>query len=192
METELPFGSPRKQLSFFEPIFKELKKKCKKSFFRIIQILKERILFFINKKKKRLPKIKKIPLFRLKEIYKSSENKNEQNFIRNNEIIEESDINIQSTNSTICALTKQKIQGLVPRTSTIINEIQKVSNDNKKEFRSLHINNSLNKKNYDKRLESPKTFFKLLKKRNVRLISKTTYFINFLLERIHRNILIYI
>lgn len=55
METELPFGSPRKQLSFFEPIFKELKKKCKKSFFRIIQILKERILFFIffiNKKKK--------------------------------------------------------------------------------------------------------------------------------------------
>nr|YP_010421170.1 hypothetical protein RF1 [Urtica atrichocaulis]USG54973.1 hypothetical protein RF1 [Urtica atrichocaulis] len=188
METELPFGSPRKQLSFFEPIFKELKKKCKKSFFRIIQILKERILFL--KKKKRLPKIKKIPLFRLKEISKSSENKNEQNFIQNNEIIEESGINIQSTNST--ALTKQKIQGLVPRTSTIINEIQKVSNDNKKEFRSLHINNSLNKKNFDKRLESPKTFLKLLKKRNVRLISKTTYFINFLLERIHRNILIYI
>ena len=115
-----------------------------------------------------------------------------QNFIQNNEIIEESGINIQSTNSTICALTKQKIQGLVPRTSTIINEIQKVSNDNKKEFRSLHVNTNLNKKNNDKRLESPKTFLKLLKKRNVRLISKTTYFINFLLERIHRNILIYI
>lgn len=27
METELPFGSPRKQPSFFEPIYKELKKK---------------------------------------------------------------------------------------------------------------------------------------------------------------------
>ncbi|TYI23175.1 hypothetical protein ES332_A06G146300v1 [Gossypium tomentosum] len=26
METELPFGSPRKRRSFFEPIFKELKK----------------------------------------------------------------------------------------------------------------------------------------------------------------------
>nr|YP_010421748.1 hypothetical protein RF1 [Urtica mairei]USG55800.1 hypothetical protein RF1 [Urtica mairei] len=192
METELPFGSPRKQLSFFEPIFKELKKKCKKSFFRIIQILKERIQYFINKKKKKLPKIKKITLFRLKEIYESSENKTEQNFIRNNEIIQESTINIQSTNSTICALTKQKIQGLVPRTSTIINEIQKVSNDNKKEFRSLHIKNSLNKNNSDKRLESTKTFFKLLKKRNVLLNSKTTYFLNFLLERIHRNILIYI
>nr|YP_010421336.1 hypothetical protein RF1 [Urtica dioica]USG55223.1 hypothetical protein RF1 [Urtica dioica] len=190
METEFPFGSPRKQLSFFEPIFKELKKKLKKSFFRIIQILKERIKFFIKKKK--LPKIKKNSLFRLKEIYESSENKNKQNFIQNNEIIQESSINIQSTNSTICALTKQKIQGLAPKTSTIINEIQKVSNDNKKEFRSLHIKSSLNKMNYDKRLESPKTFFKLLKKRNVLLISKTTYFINFFLERIHRNLFIYI
>ncbi len=27
METNLPFGSPRKRRSFFEPIFKELKKK---------------------------------------------------------------------------------------------------------------------------------------------------------------------
>lgn len=27
METELPFGSPRKELSLFEPIFKKLKKK---------------------------------------------------------------------------------------------------------------------------------------------------------------------
>nr|QHN53415.1 hypothetical protein RF1 [Hesperocnide tenella] len=190
METELPFGSPRKQLSFFEPIFKELKKKGKKNFFRIIQILKKRLQFY--KKKKKLPKIKKIPLFRLKEIYKSSENKNEKNFILNNEIIPESYINIQSTNSTICALTKQKIQGLAPRTITIINEVQKVSNDNKKVFVSLPINNSLNQNNYDKRLESTKSFFKLLKKRNVRLISKTTYFINFLLERIQRKILIYI
>jgi hypothetical protein len=27
MEAELPFGSPQKQLSFFEPIFKEFKQK---------------------------------------------------------------------------------------------------------------------------------------------------------------------
>nr|USG56379.1 hypothetical protein RF1 [Urtica urens] len=191
LETELPFGSPRKQLSSVQPIFKKLKKKCKKNFFRIIQILKERIKFY-KKKKKKLPKIRKIPLFILRKIYKSSDDKNEQNFILKKEIIQESSINIQSTNSTICALTKQKIQGLVPRTRTIINEIQKVSNDNKKEFPSLHINISLNKMNYDKRLESSKTFLKLLKKRNVLLISKTTYFINILLERIHRNIFIYI
>ncbi len=29
MEAELPFGSPQKQLSFFEPIFKEFKQKIR-------------------------------------------------------------------------------------------------------------------------------------------------------------------
>ena len=59
MEAELPFGSPRKRLSLFEPIFKKLEKKIrkiKKNGFRIITILEERRKFFRNfsKEKKKL------------------------------------------------------------------------------------------------------------------------------------------
>ena len=49
METELPFGSPRKRRSFFEPIFKELKKKKKKwktKCFIALTILKEKTKLF--------------------------------------------------------------------------------------------------------------------------------------------------
>jgi len=45
MEAELPFGSPRKQLSFFEPILKELERKIRKvksKFFLVRRVLKER------------------------------------------------------------------------------------------------------------------------------------------------------
>nr|USG96500.1 Ycf1 protein [Girardinia diversifolia] len=214
-ETDLPCGTPRKPPSFFDPIFEELNKKLKKwkkICFRVIKILKEKFLFFLNVAKEKMEalikniifrknQIKKlkiihlIPFFRLKEIeiYELSENKKERNFIRNNEIIHESSINIQSTNCTSCALTKQKIQGLAARTSTMVNEIQKISKDNKKEFRSLPINISSNKMSYDdKRVESPKTFWLLLKKRKVRLIRKTKFLLNFFVERIHRNILLYI
>lgn len=55
METELPFGSPRKQISFFEPILKELKKKViklKKKCFRVLIILKEKTKFFLTVSKK--------------------------------------------------------------------------------------------------------------------------------------------
>nr|YP_010420249.1 hypothetical protein RF1 [Nanocnide lobata]USG53718.1 hypothetical protein RF1 [Nanocnide lobata] len=196
METELPFGSPRKQLSFFEPFFKK-RKKCKKKCFRVVIILKERIKFFLKvskekkggiiksilflkKKIKKVPKIQKIPLVGLKEIerYQLNENKKEDNLIKNNEIIQESSINIKSPRCTTCRLTKQKIQRLATRTSIIITDLQKIEKENKKEFRSLHRNISSN--------------FEQLKKRNVRLIRKTKYFINFFCERIHRNFFIYI
>nr|YP_010423195.1 hypothetical protein RF1 [Laportea oligoloba]USG96669.1 hypothetical protein RF1 [Laportea oligoloba] len=172
METKLPFGSPRKQFSFFEPIFKELKKnrqKLKNKFFKGLTILKEKRIIFINVSKEK------------------------KKWIRNNEIIHESSINIQSMKCLTCALRKQKLQGLTTLTKTIVNEIQKMSKDNKKEFISLHINISSNKISYDdKILESPKTILQLLKRINVRLIRKTDYFINFFIESIHINIFLYI
>nr|YP_010423531.1 hypothetical protein RF1 [Laportea medogensis]USG97005.1 hypothetical protein RF1 [Laportea medogensis] len=202
-ESELPCGSPQKQLSFFEPIFKELQKKIKKvkkKCFWVLIILKERITFFINalkKKKKKLiknilvikKKITKLIIFGFKEIDELSKKTKEQNFIH------ELSSNIQSPNCTTCALTKQKIQGLAARTSTIVNELQKISKDNKNEFISLDINKKIssNKMSYDnKRLESPKTILQLLKKTNIRLTHKTNFFINFFFERIHRNIFLYI
>nr|UZZ44816.1 hypothetical chloroplast RF1 [Laportea bulbifera] len=202
-ESELPCGSPQKQLSFFEPIFKELQKKMKKvqkKCFWVLIILKERITVFINglkKTKKRFiknilvikKKITKLRIFGFKEIDELSKQKKEQNFIH------ELSSNIQSPNCTTCALTKQKIQGLAARTSTIVNEIQKISKANKNEFISLDINKKIswNKMSYDdKRLESPKTILQLLKRTNIRLTHKTKFFINFFFERIHRNIFLYI
>ena len=52
----------------------------------------------------------------------------------NNEIIHESSITIQSTNWTTFSVTKKKIQELADRTNTIINQIKKISKDNKKGF----------------------------------------------------------
>nr|QHR85521.1 hypothetical chloroplast RF1 [Aeginetia indica]QHR85523.1 hypothetical chloroplast RF1 [Aeginetia indica] len=37
-ETEIPFGSPRKRLSFFKPLFSEFKKHFKKKYFRAIKL----------------------------------------------------------------------------------------------------------------------------------------------------------
>nr|QNS26055.1 hypothetical chloroplast RF19 [Broussonetia kaempferi] len=221
METELPFGSPRKQLSFSEPIFKELKKKLlnfKKKCFIILIILKERAKFFLNVSKERrkwvitnILFIKKIIKelskmnpslligLRERELYELSQNKKEKNLRIDNEIINEPSINIQSTNWTTFSVTKKKIQDLTDRTNTILNQIQKISKDNKKEFIRPHINIiniSFNKTNkislHDKRVESTKNILRLLKRRNVRLIRKSNYFIRFFIERIYINIFLFI
>nr|YP_009756608.1 hypothetical chloroplast RF19 [Broussonetia luzonica]QCA41234.1 hypothetical chloroplast RF19 [Broussonetia luzonica] len=215
METELPFGSPRKQLSFFEPIFKELKKKLikfKKKCFRILIILKERKKLFLNVSKERrkwvitnilflkkilkeLSKMNPSLLVGLREIEldELSENKKEKNLIIDNEIINEPSINIQSTNWTTFSLTKKKIQDLTDRTNTILNQIQKISKDNKKEFIRPHINICFNKMSFhDKKVKSTKNILRLLKRRNVRLIRKSNYFIRFFIERIYINIFLFI
>nr|QHN53666.1 hypothetical protein RF1 [Pipturus arborescens] len=217
METELPFGSPRKQLSFFETILKELKKKLiklKNKCFRVLIILKKRRNFFINisnerkkrfiknikfikKQIKELSKMKQILLFgsRQIEIYELNESKKEQTLtlIRTNEMIYESSINIEFTNLRTFSLKKKKIQDLTDRRKTTINKIQTISKDNKKKFISLHINISFKKMSYDeKRLEFPKNIRQKLKRRNVQLIRKANFFINFFIERIYINIFLYI
>jgi len=55
-EAELPFGSPRKRPSFFEPIFNELEKKtikAKRQFFQVIRVFKERRKGFIKVSKEK-------------------------------------------------------------------------------------------------------------------------------------------
>nr|YP_009529754.1 hypothetical protein RF1 [Gironniera subaequalis]AXX77034.1 hypothetical protein RF1 [Gironniera subaequalis] len=215
METELPFGSPRKQLSFFEPIFKKLKKKLikfKKKCFRVLIILKEgtklfltvsketkkfviKKILFLKKIIKELSKMRPSLLFGLREIeiYELSENKKEKDLIINNEIIDESSINIQSTNWTTFSLTTKKIQDLTDRTNTIINQIQTIPKENKKVFLSPHINSSSNKMSRDdKRLELPKNIWQILKRRNARLIRKSHFFFKFFIERISINIFLFI
>nr|YP_010974733.1 Ycf1 protein [Korthalsella rubra]WNR57310.1 Ycf1 protein [Korthalsella rubra] len=57
MEADLPFGSPRKQPSFFEPVFKTITKKIikliKKNFFLVIRFLIEKIDVDLRVSKKR-------------------------------------------------------------------------------------------------------------------------------------------
>nr|QGZ09255.1 hypothetical protein RF1 [Sorbaria sorbifolia var. stellipila] len=209
METELPFGSPRKQLSFFEPIFKELKKKIKKlkkKCFLILRILKEQTKFFINVSKetkkwvvksilfikeiiKKLSKINPLLLFGLRkiEVYELSETKKDS--IISNRMVHESSIQIRSQDWTNYSLTEKKIQDMTDRTNTIINQIEKITKDKKKGFITPDINFSSNKISYDdKRLESQKNIWQILKRRNVRLIRKSHYFLKIFIEKIYIDI----
>nr|YP_010734733.1 hypothetical protein RF1 [Pilea notata]WEH01706.1 hypothetical protein RF1 [Pilea notata] len=210
IKIELRVGSTRKQLSFFKPIFKELKKrllKLKNKCFPVLINFKKIIKFFLKLskeikkrviknilflRKKKLIKSNQILLLELKEIYELSQNKKEKNLLKNNNKINESSINIHSTNYIAFLVTKNEIQRLTTITNRIINKIQKISKVNKKEFRNLHINISSNKMSYDnKRLGSPKTIFELLIKYD-QLIRKTNSVIKVFVEKVHLNIFLYI
>nr|YP_010698626.1 hypothetical protein RF1 [Corylopsis multiflora]WCH58701.1 hypothetical protein RF1 [Corylopsis multiflora] len=212
MEAELPFGSPRKRPSFFEPIFKELGKKIikwKKNCFLVLRVLKERTnvfltianetkewviksILFIKTRIKELSKKNPILLFGLREIDESSETKKEKDLIisNNNQMIHESSIQIRSMDWTNYSLTEKKMKDLTDRTSTIRNQIEKITKEKTKEFLTPEINISPNKKsNNAKRLESPKNIWQVLKRRNTRLIRKWHYFIQFFIEKIYIDIL---
>nr|YP_010428520.1 hypothetical chloroplast RF1 [Tetracera sarmentosa]USO20363.1 hypothetical chloroplast RF1 [Tetracera sarmentosa] len=215
MEAELPFGSPRKRPSFFEPIFKELKKKIRKSkeeSFLVFKILKERTkLFrkfsssketkkwfiksalFIKRKIKELSKINLISLFGLRKVYKSSETTKEKDSIINNQMIQEPSIAIQSMDSKNYSLTEKKIKDLTDKTSIIRNQIEKITKDKKKVYLTpeRNINTKTKKKSYNvKILEPQKSIWQIIKRKNVRLIRKSYYFIQFFIERIYMDILL--
>nr|ADD30919.1 putative RF1 protein [Liquidambar styraciflua] len=210
MEAELPFGSPRKKPSFFEPIFKELGKKIrklKKNCFGVLRVLKEKTKFFLTVAKEIkewviksvlfikiiLSKRNPIQLFGLREVYESSETKKEKDLIisNSNRIIHESSIQFRSMDWTNYSLIEKKTKDLTDRTSTIRNQIEKITKDKKKEFLTPEINISPNKKSHKyKRLESPQKFWQILKRRNTRLIRKSHYFIKFFIERIYIDILL--
>nr|YP_010958382.1 hypothetical chloroplast RF1 [Hippophae rhamnoides subsp. caucasica]UNZ11521.1 hypothetical chloroplast RF19 [Hippophae rhamnoides subsp. caucasica]WMZ98429.1 hypothetical chloroplast RF1 [Hippophae rhamnoides subsp. caucasica] len=202
-ETELPFGSPRKKFSFFEPIFKELKKKIikwKRKGFLVLSFLKEITKFFLNISKEikkwvikeilflkeiRKEFIKLNPIFGLKKIYEFNESKKDSIII--NEPIHELSIQIQSMDWTNFSLKKNKIKNLTNRTSTVINQIQKITKDNKKRVLTSDI--SSNKMGcYDKKLELPKNIFKILKRKNARVIRKFYFFIKMFIEKIYIDI----
>nr|QFQ38114.1 hypothetical chloroplast RF1 [Phyllagathis hispida] len=180
METDLPFGSPRKRKSFFNPIFKEMKKKIrkwkKKSFFVI------RIFF---KKKKKF-------LVGLKQISELNETKKEKDRRIPNQMISESSliIPIQSMDLKDFSFTETKMKDLADRTNTIMNRIKKIQNqkdnNNNNEFITNDRNSNCNKTNYlNKLLVSIRKSLKKLKKRNVRLIRKSYLRINFIIQKIY-------
>nr|YP_010986822.1 Ycf1 protein [Pinguicula vulgaris]WOL38213.1 Ycf1 protein [Pinguicula vulgaris] len=179
MESEFPFGSPRKRPHFFKPIFKELEKKIgkvKKKCFQVLKVLK--------KKLKELSKI--IRFFRLREVEvsESSEITEEKDFIINNQIIHESVSQIRSTSWTSSSMTEKKMKDFIERTSTIQNKIKRIAK-NKKKVTPKKNNLSPKKTSYNlKRFEK----WEILKRRNARLIGKFHFFFQFFIERIYTNI----
>ncbi|XP_052880968.1 protein TIC 214-like [Gossypium arboreum] len=110
-------------------------------------------------------------------------------------MIHKSSLQIQSMAWTNYSLTEKKIKDLTKRTNTIKNQIQKILiiKDKKNEFLTQEINSSSNKISYqDKILESSKKFWQIVKRRNIRLIRKFYFFINFFIEKIYMDILLYI
>nr|ATG26940.1 hypothetical chloroplast RF1 [Cyphia elata var. gerrardii]ATG26957.1 hypothetical chloroplast RF1 [Cyphia elata var. gerrardii] len=213
---EYPLGFARHDPSFsifFTPIFKELeetilklfkKKKFKKNEFRVIRRVfnkrikpkfvlvlqgsKERIKWLIKKvlvlkrkKEELLKKLKENPILKLIGVYESSETKKEKDSIISNEIIHESFSQIRSTAWTN---SEEKIKHLINRTSTIKNKIERITKEKKKVTPGL--NNSTNNKNQNNNVESPKNIWKIVKRRNVRLISKLHYFKKFFIEKIYK------
>nr|YP_010454333.1 hypothetical chloroplast RF1 [Thesium chinense]QYF09522.1 hypothetical chloroplast RF1 [Thesium chinense] len=205
METELPFGYPRKVPSFFEPIFKKLEKKIKKlknKYFIIIRVLNEKIKLFLRiskETKNRVIKnilfikiiiinlVKLNPIFRLKEVYESSQTKKEKDSIINNNIIYESSIKNRFMDWTKYSLTENKMNELFDRTNKIRNKIEIITKDKKRIFITSKIKTSQSY-NTKRGVQSSKNFWKIVKRKNAQLIRKLHYFIKYFIEKIYINI----
>nr|YP_008999908.1 hypothetical chloroplast RF19 [Petrosavia stellaris]AGY95360.1 hypothetical chloroplast RF19 [Petrosavia stellaris] len=198
MEANLPFGSPQKWPSFFQPIFKELEKKIKKvkkKCFLVLRVLKERKKGFIKVSKektrwvmkivlviKRIMKEKVNPifLFELRKVKVYEPNKNGKDSKINNKITHELTIRLRSMKWTNYSLIEKKIKDLTDRTTTIRNQIKQIAKDNKKRVLTSD----------DKRSESEKDIWQILKRKNIRLIRKSHYFIKSFSLKIYIDILL--
>nr|YP_010504057.1 hypothetical chloroplast RF1 [Chrysosplenium hydrocotylifolium]UXE32606.1 hypothetical chloroplast RF1 [Chrysosplenium hydrocotylifolium] len=198
MEAELPFGSPRKRSSFFDSIFKKLRKKILKWKTNCFRILIERTNFvliiskeirtwiikniiFIQRIIKELLKINPTRFLGLKEVSGSNKTKKEKDSRMSNSIIDESSNQIKSLDWTFYSFNEKKIKDRTDRTNRIRTQIGKILKDKK------------NKKSNDaERFESPKICGPVFKRRNIRLIRKSIFFIKFFFEKIYIYIFLFI
>nr|YP_010218461.1 hypothetical chloroplast RF19 [Bidens tripartita]UBU97986.1 hypothetical chloroplast RF19 [Bidens tripartita] len=172
METEYPFGPPRKTPSFFEPILKDIdyKVKIRKLTFRVRRALKkikkkqEKAFLFVKQIIKELLKGKKIPLFIPREIYESNETEIEKDSIISNPLIHESLSQKTSTGFTNYSQAEEEMKHRIDRRNTIINQIE------------------TKKKNKKNNGESPPKIWKILKKKYIELI------VQFFFEKIYIDI----
>nr|YP_010168042.1 hypothetical chloroplast RF1 [Allium nerinifolium]QRZ01318.1 hypothetical chloroplast RF1 [Allium nerinifolium] len=199
-EAELPFGSPRKRPSFFEPILKELEKKtikAKKKIFQVIRVFKERgngvlivskkktrwvikIILFIDLIMKELEKVKLVLKSSRVKVYEPNENGRDPNI--NNKILRESTITIQSLNCVNAnySLIETKMKDLANKIIPIRSQIEGITKDKKKMVLIYD----------DKRSELQKDIWQILKRKNIRLIRKSRYFFKSFIEKIYMNILL--
>nr|YP_009470037.1 hypothetical chloroplast RF1 [Eulophia zollingeri]AVF91695.1 hypothetical chloroplast RF1 [Eulophia zollingeri] len=203
MEAELPFGFPRKQPFFFEPIYKELqkrKKKVKKRFLQVIKFFNKKIKFFLKvRKEKRKGVIKIVQVINLimkkmeklnpnlsfelrrEKVYEPNEKK-KKDFKRNNKIFRESSVLNRTMNWLNYSLIEGRIKDISDKTIKINNQIERtVKNKEKKEIVLIYDN---------KRSGSQRPILKILKKKKIRLMRKLHYFIKSFLEKIYIDILL--
>ena len=100
-----------------------------------------------------------------------------------NQIINESFSQIESGNWPNSSLIESKMKDLTDRTSTIKNQIERITKEKKKVTPEIDI--SPNKTNNIKKFESPKKIFQILKRRNTRLIWKFHYFLKLFIQRLY-------
>nr|WAX37665.1 hypothetical chloroplast RF1 [Emblica urinaria] len=211
MEAELPFGSPRRPLSLFKPVFKKLDKKIrklKKKSFIVITILKEKTNFskkrnnrfikntlFLKEITNKFFKSKKKSSlffgFKKEKVYELNETKKEKDLIRNNVTIQTMSTPVRSINWTNYSQTENKKKDLIFRRNTIRNQIQKITKERKKKIRTSETNISPNKITYNTtKLKSSKRISEKLKRKNARLIRKSHFFIKIWIEKIYINFLL--
>nr|WBU14189.1 Ycf1 protein [Cyanotis ciliata] len=180
METELPFGSPRQRSSFFEPIYKTLKKKIrkvKKTFLLIIKVLKKKTKWIIKNFLaiaiksiikpiiKEISKKKPIFLFKSQKTKVYEPNKNGKDSKKNNEIPPESAIRMESVNWTNYSLIEIEKKNLFDKTIALRNQIEEITkekkkgSDNKRQESHIHINISRIFKRISTRLMRKSHFF---------------------------------
>nr|YP_010583691.1 hypothetical protein RF1 [Hippomane mancinella]UGY85785.1 hypothetical protein RF1 [Hippomane mancinella] len=213
METELPFGSPRKGPSLFEPIFKKLEKKIRKMIkngFQIITILEERRklfrnfskekknwviknIFFPKERIKKLSKSKRNPIYLsgFREVDKLNETKKEKDSIinNNNRTIPKLSTPIRSMSWKNYSLIEKKMKDLSARRKIIINQIENITKEKENKIITSEENISPNKISYNaKKLKSSKNISHILKRRNARLARKFHFFIKILIEKIYIDI----
>lgn len=212
-EAELPFGSPRKQPSFFQPIWKELNNKIRKlektfSLSLVLRVSKKtrkwflkiskektrwvnKIVLVIKRIMKELEKINPIFLFGFGKVKVYESNENRKDSIISNKTTDESTIRIRSTNWTKHSLIEKKVKDLADRTTTIRNQIEQITKDKKKIVVTPGISISPNKTNCaDKNSELQKPIWQIFKRKSTRLIRKFYYFLKYFIERIYSDILL--
>nr|QWQ52326.1 hypothetical protein RF1 [Oenanthe linearis] len=194
-QTNLTLGSVSPKPSFFKPIFKELKKKTRKTKNNHFQdskepkgvVIKNVLFLFIKKIKKELLKVYPTRLFILRKVYESGETNQKKDDIIRNQIIHDSFIKMKSTDNTNYSLRKKKMKNLTDRTRTIRKKtkgLTKEKNSNAKK------RSSPNKTSYTVKEKSPKKFWKILKikRKSTRLIYKLDFFLRIFIKKIYIDI----
>ncbi|WVZ02600.1 hypothetical protein V8G54_023406 [Vigna mungo] len=138
--------------------------------------------FFIQRKPKKLDEL--------------SENKKDSTIWKNNSMIYEATISIQSIKLTNCLLKRKSIKDLNTKKKVVIKKIEKMKREEKKRGLVIPETNIHSKKKiYDsKRIEFGKKILQIFQRRNIRLTKKSHSFsfFQFFMKKIYIDIFLYI
>nr|QJD20918.1 hypothetical chloroplast RF19 [Trifolium alexandrinum] len=178
--------------SFFKKIKKQLKKYLKNHFFIVLKVFNERKKWF----RTMLNEIQnwniESLLFGFKKIDKLNESEKISTISKTNPIIEESPVIIESINWTNSSFTEKRIKDLNVKTTTIIKQIEKMTEEKKEEIITSEINLNSNKTTYDAKILELRKKILQLKRRNIRLIRKSYSFFKIFMEKVYIDILLWI